>query len=321
MASSRPPDVTAPACAGDASIHAWVDTRLPCVFGIVIHGALPPGPTLVESGLVLCVERGRVQLSTPFGVLRLDEGMVGWIPDGVLYRQQVVRDEGIAIRACAVQRDAWRGWLAPSAREAAAGCIAAIPDPELAGRLTLALADSLAGRASAPSALRQCFEAVTHRAPAHARGKVAWNALPPEDDVASRDGTAIEEHRARCVAPIRALRATLDTQQGPPLSNRLLARKCGVTPEHMIREFKRAWWLTPHQWQMVHRALRAKRLIDAGADLASAAAEAGFADQSHLNRWFRRLYTIAPGRYVDVTATRIARAAGTAEPPVRTRAA
>ncbi len=41
----------------------------------------------------------------------------------------------------------------------------------------------------------------------------------------------------------------------------------------------------------------ARRLLSRGVPPAVAAAEAGFADQAHLTRWFRRYYGITPGAY------------------------
>ncbi|MFS2116612.1 helix-turn-helix domain-containing protein, partial [Herbaspirillum frisingense] len=38
-------------------------------------------------------------------------------------------------------------------------------------------------------------------------------------------------------------------------------------------------------------------LLAAGHDPAQVAADAGFADQSHLGRWFRRAYRITPAAY------------------------
>ena len=41
----------------------------------------------------------------------------------------------------------------------------------------------------------------------------------------------------------------------------------------------------------------ARALIAEGQPIAEAAARAGFADQSHLTRWFGRYYGITPGAY------------------------
>jgi AraC-like DNA-binding protein len=49
------------------------------------------------------------------------------------------------------------------------------------------------------------------------------------------------------------------------------------------------------------RLNHARRMIEAGEPLAEAAAEAGFADQSHLNRHFRKAYGITPGRWRQLT--------------------
>jgi transcriptional regulator GlxA family with amidase domain len=48
---------------------------------------------------------------------------------------------------------------------------------------------------------------------------------------------------------------------------------------------------------VVHRLNRARRLLAAGTMPAQAAAEAGFADQSHMGRHFRRTFGVAPGTY------------------------
>jgi AraC-like DNA-binding protein len=45
------------------------------------------------------------------------------------------------------------------------------------------------------------------------------------------------------------------------------------------------------------RLRSARRLLAAGVPAATAAAEAGFADQPHLTRWFRRYYGVTPAAY------------------------
>ena len=65
----------------------------------------------------------------------------------------------------------------------------------------------------------------------------------------------------------------------------------------VIRDFKRLTGLTPGSFIRNHRLRRARRLIEAGADLAQAAAEAGFADQSHLTRVFRAIVGVTPGEF------------------------
>ncbi len=63
------------------------------------------------------------------------------------------------------------------------------------------------------------------------------------------------------------------------------------------RAFTSAYGLTPSDYQRQLRIRLARWLLAAGRSPGDAAAEAGFADQSHLTRWFRRYYGITPGAY------------------------
>lgn len=55
--------------------------------------------------------------------------------------------------------------------------------------------------------------------------------------------------------------------------------------------------LPPHALQMAYRVRRAQRLLEAGETIAATAAAAGFCDQSHLHRQFRRSLGMTPGAY------------------------
>jgi AraC-like DNA-binding protein len=63
------------------------------------------------------------------------------------------------------------------------------------------------------------------------------------------------------------------------------------------RAFSRVYGLAPSDYQRQLRIRAARRLLSGGVSPARAAAEAGFADQAHLNRWFRRYYGVTPGAY------------------------
>ena len=58
-----------------------------------------------------------------------------------------------------------------------------------------------------------------------------------------------------------------------------------------------AYGVSPSEYQRQLRVREARRLLAAGVAPATAAAEAGFADQPHLTRWFRRYYGITPAAY------------------------
>ena len=54
--------------------------------------------------------------------------------------------------------------------------------------------------------------------------------------------------------------------------------------------------ITPHAYLIQSRARLARAMLASGLPIADAAAEAGFADQSHLTRAFARQFGITPGR-------------------------
>ncbi|MEM7200995.1 MAG: AraC family transcriptional regulator [Planctomycetota bacterium] len=76
-----------------------------------------------------------------------------------------------------------------------------------------------------------------------------------------------------------------------------LSEVSGVSRFHLIRKFRQRLGITPHQLLISLRVEAAKRLLAAGAPIAAAAIETGFADQSHLTRWFGRLTARRPGEY------------------------
>ncbi|MET7394174.1 helix-turn-helix domain-containing protein [Dactylosporangium sp. NPDC005572] len=78
---------------------------------------------------------------------------------------------------------------------------------------------------------------------------------------------------------------------------RTLAARFATSREAVIRRFARETGMTPHAFRVVARLNLARRLLRAGAAPAQAAAEAGFADQSHLGRQFRAVFGTTPGRY------------------------
>jgi len=94
----------------------------------------------------------------------------------------------------------------------------------------------------------------------------------------------------------RAVQALRD-DPAQPATLAGLAGLSGLSRFHFLRSFARATGLTPHAFQIQARLHLARRLILAGQPLAAVAAEAGFADQSHLTRLFSRSYGMTPGIY------------------------
>ncbi len=65
----------------------------------------------------------------------------------------------------------------------------------------------------------------------------------------------------------------------------------------LSRSFKHAFGMTPHAWLVQLRLARARTLLARGMMPAEVAAALGFADQSHLGRWFQRAYRLSPAHY------------------------
>ena len=83
----------------------------------------------------------------------------------------------------------------------------------------------------------------------------------------------------------------------PPCPVAELAARRGVSREGFSRAFTREYGMPPHAFGLIARLNQARRLLRAGAPIAGAAADAGFADQSHLGRCFRRAFGVTPGRF------------------------
>ncbi|MNS55286.1 HTH-type transcriptional activator RhaS [compost metagenome] len=76
-----------------------------------------------------------------------------------------------------------------------------------------------------------------------------------------------------------------------------LAQACGIDRFRLTRAFKAAFGLAPHAYLIQLRLARARRLLARGQTPTEVAMALGFADQSHLGRWFRRAYQLTPADY------------------------
>ena len=77
-----------------------------------------------------------------------------------------------------------------------------------------------------------------------------------------------------------------------------MARTVGVERTRLIRAFRRHFHTTPATYLRKLRAGEAARLlVETDAPIAEIALTAGFADQSHLNRVFKRLMGCTPAAF------------------------
>ena len=96
---------------------------------------------------------------------------------------------------------------------------------------------------------------------------------------------------------IAAARRRLDEAPHLPASLAELAALAGCSRFQLLRGFARECGATPHAYLLQRRVRLARARLAAGASPAEAALAAGFADQSHLTRAFRRQLGLTPARY------------------------
>src|SRR5262249_60161039 len=105
-------------------------------------------------------------------------------------------------------------------------------------------------------------------------------AAPPERDRAAAAARYIEDHAAS------------------PLSLGEVAGEVGLSPFHFLRSFRRALGITPHQYLMRTRLVRAIALLsDTAMPVTEVAYEAGWADLSNFIRTFRRDVGCSPREF------------------------
>lgn len=99
--------------------------------------------------------------------------------------------------------------------------------------------------------------------------------------------------------PLVALRARdyLHAHMEQDLGLDELAWASGVDRFRLSRAFKAAFGIAPHAYLVQLRLARARQLPASGQPPARVAMTLGFADQSHMGRWFRRAYGLTPAHY------------------------
>lgn len=103
----------------------------------------------------------------------------------------------------------------------------------------------------------------------------------------------------RADSPQQILRARdfLHEQMARDVSLDELACYSGIDRFRLSRQFKQQFGLSPHAYLVRLRLRAARERLAQGGSPAQVALEVGFADQSHLGRWFQRAYRLSPASY------------------------
>ena len=94
---------------------------------------------------------------------------------------------------------------------------------------------------------------------------------------------------------LQKIRDYIHAHLDQPIEVTDLADLAGRSAFHFTRVFARSVGMTPYRY-VVHLRLQAalRRVREGRMSLAEIAADTGFADQSHLSRWIRRVHGVAP---------------------------
>ncbi len=103
--------------------------------------------------------------------------------------------------------------------------------------------------------------------------------------------------RPSAPAALRRARECLEDRVAENVRLADLAAEAGLSPFHLLRQFRARFGLPPHAYQRQIRIDRAKALLRQGVPPAEVAHLVGFADQSHLTRWFKRTFGVTPVQF------------------------
>jgi AraC family transcriptional regulator len=129
-------------------------------------------------------------------------------------------------------------------------------------------------------------------------GPLFWNELAQRfmDCLVSRYISLPEKAQARGVfgkETLGALKDYIIEHLDEPIGVATLAAIANLSPFHFSRVFTRSAGVTPYRYVVLLRLQRAVRLVrEQRYSLAEIASLTGFADQSHLSRWVRRVHGV-----------------------------
>jgi AraC-like DNA-binding protein len=137
----------------------------------------------------------------------------------------------------------------------------------------------------------------------------------PVGELQRADTVAVVADLLRSLAGVRApTQAPVDRKAVELVREHLAAHACEQTPAATLeriagtdrftiaRHFRLAYGTSPDRYRTLRRLGVARRAIEGGEPLARAAAAAGFADQSHLTRQFKRAYGMTPARWLALNS-------------------
>ncbi|MBY5557365.1 AraC family transcriptional regulator [Rhizobium leguminosarum] len=125
------------------------------------------------------------------------------------------------------------------------------------------------------------------------------------DDFVSRVTGGLSRHARMPRRPLglvawrqaRTARDYLEAHATRAVNSGELEAVTGLDRFALARHFRAAFATSPHRYLLMRRLQRAWAMIGVGEGISDVAAATGFADQSHLNRHFKKAYGMTPGQW------------------------
>jgi AraC family transcriptional regulator len=112
------------------------------------------------------------------------------------------------------------------------------------------------------------------------------------------DGQAVTSAGRRFPKWLERVRNILEQRFAEPFKLSEIAAEAGVHPVHLAREFRKHYGTSVGEYlRRVRIEYACRELMGSNVAVTSIAFAAGFADQSHFSRTFKRLCGMTPGRY------------------------
>ena len=187
--------------------------------------------------------------------------------------------------------------ISPAGRMAVRGALGPIP-PLRSDSSLRPIPSTSAGIAHLVKRAMRFLE--TNREAARGCLQDAWTLLgqAPEESVA--DAPRQYTCRPGCLARWQAERVLdfVEANLGLKVATEEMANVVALSKSHFSRAFKHTLGYTPMAYVAVRRVERAKLMMTSTRErLTDIALACGFADQSHLNRYFRRVVGTSPGQW------------------------
>ncbi len=111
--------------------------------------------------------------------------------------------------------------------------------------------------------------------------------------------TVSKEEKNNTYTKAQKIKDYLDENTEDKVSLEELTLKFSISEGHIIRLFKKEFDLSLHSYILNKKVHKARELLGSDETILNIALQSGFYDQSHLNKAFKRVFSLTPKEYQD----------------------